>query len=159
MGTGKSKPAPNLGLIPPRNTPKVAASRNGTHSVLFSRRFREGNSFPNFVERSILELPLSKVCAVPFALQNRALFEGEKRVKSSREKGGKRGGQQRGQKGKKGRVKTGQHCLPNACGLHAPDLHLRSQIGQRRGQRRFQCSICKPSLSDKQSLPQTRSVR
>ena len=45
--------------------------------------------------------PLSKLCTVPFALQNRALFEGEKRVKRSREKGGKRGGQQRGQKGKK----------------------------------------------------------
>ena len=43
----------------------------------FSRRFREGISFPNFVERSILKLPFSKIC-VPFALQNRALFKGEK---------------------------------------------------------------------------------
>ena len=67
-----------------------------THPDLFSRGFREGISFPNFVERSIPELPLSKLCAVPFALQNRALFEGEKRAKMR-----KRGGQESGQKGKK----------------------------------------------------------
>ena len=67
---------------------------------LFSRRFQEGISFPNFVERSILELPLSKLCSVPFALQNRALFKGEKGAKRCREKGGKRGGKQKGQKGK-----------------------------------------------------------
>ena len=36
------------------------------------------DSFTNIVERSILKLPLSKLCAVPFALQNRALFEGGK---------------------------------------------------------------------------------
>ena len=41
------------------------------------------------------------LCAVCFALQNRALFEGEKRVTRCREKGRKRGGQQREQKGKK----------------------------------------------------------
>ena len=81
---------------------------------LFSRRFREGISFPNFVERSILEPPLSKLCgvlgcallsvvcwAVPFALQKRAVFEGEKRARKCRENERKRGGQQRGQKGKK----------------------------------------------------------
>ena len=68
---------------------------------LFSRRFREGISFPNFAERSFPKLPLSKPSAVPFALQNRALFEGRKRAKRRREKGRKRGGQQRGQKGKK----------------------------------------------------------
>ena len=67
----------------------------------FSRRFREGSSFPNFVERSFLELPLSKLCAVPFVLQNRALFERERRAKRCRENGRKRGGQPRGQKGKK----------------------------------------------------------
>ena len=33
------------------------------------------------MERSILKLPLSKLCAVSFALQNRAPFEGEKRAK------------------------------------------------------------------------------
>ena len=48
-----------------------------------------------------MELPLSKLCAVPFALQNRALFKGEKGAKRCREEGGKRGGQQRGQKGEK----------------------------------------------------------
>ena len=45
-------------------------------SDLFSRRFRE-----------VPELPLSKLCAVPFALQNRALFEEEKRAKMCRETG------------------------------------------------------------------------
>ena len=53
------------------------------------------------MERSILKLPLSKLCAVPLALQNRALFEEEKRAKKGLEKGRKRGGQQRGQEGKK----------------------------------------------------------
>ena len=56
---------------------------------------------------------LSKLCVVPFALQNRALFEGEKRVKKCWEKGRKRGGQQRGQKGKKDawkQVSGGFHC-------------------------------------------------
>ena len=58
------------------------------------------------MERSIPDLPLSKLCAVPFALalQNRALFEGEKRAKMCREfseKGRKRGGQLRGQKEQK----------------------------------------------------------
>ena len=61
----------------------------------------QGISFPNFVERSILKLPLSNLRAVPFALQKRALFEGEKKAKRHQEKGRKRGGQQRGQKGKK----------------------------------------------------------
>ena len=70
-------------------------------SDTFSCRFREGISFPNFLERSIPELPPAKLCAVPFALQNRALFEREKMAKMCREKGRKRGGQRRGQKGKK----------------------------------------------------------
>ena len=63
------------------------------------------------MERCIPELPLSKLCSVPFSLQNRALFEGEKRAKRCQEKGRKRGGQQRGAKRKKGRVKTGQFLL------------------------------------------------
>ena len=74
---------------------------------LFLRRFREGISFPNFVERSIPDLPLSKLCAVPFALQNRALFEGGKGRKVPR-KGEKEGWPAKGAKRKKGRVKTGQ---------------------------------------------------
>ena len=73
----------------------------GTNSDLFLRRFREGISFPNFVERSILKLPLSELCAVPLPLQNRALFEEEKRAERCREKERKRGRQQKGQKGKK----------------------------------------------------------
>ena len=62
---------------------------------LFSKRFREGISFPNFVERSILKLPLSKLCTVPFALQNRAPLDGEKKLKRCREKERKKGDQQR----------------------------------------------------------------
>ena len=38
--------------------------------ALFSRRFREGTSFPKSLERSILKLPLSKLYVVPFDLQN-----------------------------------------------------------------------------------------
>ena len=60
---------------------------NETTPDLFSRRFREGISFPNCVERS----------------QNRALFEGEKKATRCREKGTKRGGQQRGTKEKRTR--------------------------------------------------------
>ena len=45
----------------------------------------------------------SKLCSVPFSLQNRALFEGEQSAKRCREKGRKRGGQQRGQKKKRTR--------------------------------------------------------
>ena len=66
---------------------------------LFSRKFREGISFPNFAERCIPELPLSKLCSVPFSLQNKALFEGKKRAKRCREKGRRRGFANR--KGKK----------------------------------------------------------
>ena len=42
------------------------------------------------MERPILKLPLSKLCAVPLCLQNRVLFKGEKRAKRCREKGMKR---------------------------------------------------------------------
>ena len=47
---------------------------------------------------------------MPLALQNRALFEREKKGKKGPDKGRKRGSQQRagGKKGKKGRVKTDQ---------------------------------------------------
>ena len=55
---------------------------------------------PKFVGRSILKLPLSKLCAVPFAL-NRAflvvLKQGEEQEWPAK-----------GQKEKKGHVKTGQ---------------------------------------------------
>ena len=51
-----------------------------------------GKEFPS---RTLWRGPL------PFALQNRALFEAEKRAKRCREKGRKRGGQQRERKGKK----------------------------------------------------------
>ena len=60
------------------------------------------------MERSIPELPLSKLCIVPFALQNRALFErGGGRAKMCREKERKRVGEKRAKR-KKGRVKTRQ---------------------------------------------------
>ena len=40
------------------------------------------------MERSILKLPLSKLCAVPLALQNIALFEGKKMAKMAPRKVG-----------------------------------------------------------------------
>ena len=73
----------------------------------FSRRFREGISFPNFVEGSILKLPLSKICAVPFALHNRALFKGEAGQKGA-QKREEEGWPAEGAKREKGRVKTSQ---------------------------------------------------
>ena len=48
------------------------------NSDLFSRRFRGGISFLNFVKRSIPKLPLSEVSAVPLSLQNRAFSSGKK---------------------------------------------------------------------------------
>ena len=75
---------------------------------LFWRRFREGISFPNFVERSVLKLPVLKRCAVPFALQNRAFFEGKKRGEKVPRQGQEEGRPTKGAKRKKGRVKTGQ---------------------------------------------------
>ena len=60
-----------------------------SQSDLFLRRFREGISFLNFVERSILKLPLAKLRAVPFALQNRALFGAEKGRKGAEKRGGR----------------------------------------------------------------------
>ena len=60
-------------------------------SDLFLRRFREGTSFPNFVERSVLKLPPSKLCAVPFALENRAPFKGRKKGKKAPRKASKEG--------------------------------------------------------------------
>ena len=52
------------------------------------------------VERSLLKLHLFKICAVPFALQNRAIFEGEIRAKRCPEKEWPA----EGAKGKKGLV-------------------------------------------------------
>ena len=81
-----------------------------SHLTIFLRRGREGISFPNFVERSILKLPLSGLCAVPLPLQNRALFE-EKRAERCREKERKRGRQEKGKKGKKDEWKQVSHCI------------------------------------------------
>ena len=58
---------------------------------------------PNFVERCILKLLLSKLCTVPLSVQNRALSEGGGWAKRCPEKGRKRGGQHRGQKAKRTR--------------------------------------------------------
>ena len=83
------------------SSPQISLQYSETD--LFSRRFREGTSFPNFAERSTLKLTLSKLFAVPLALQNRALLEGEKKAKRHPEKGDEEGGQQRGPKGKRTR--------------------------------------------------------
>ena len=69
--------------------------RDGTD--LFSRRFREGIAFPNFVEKPILTQPLSKLCAVPFALQYREHFA----KRSEERKGAERKGERRGWRDKK----------------------------------------------------------
>ena len=93
----------------------LPASRDMGHSdydkllTFFSRRFRKEFA-SDFVENSVLTLPLSKPCAVPFALHftEQSTFRGGggESPKRFREKGRKRGGQQRGQKKKRGRVKT-----------------------------------------------------
>ena len=102
-----------LGEDSQRNSPQIV--KNYSDSKLY---------FPNFVERSIMNLPFSKLCAVHFALQNLALFEGEKRAKRCRQKWRKRGGQKRGQKGKKGRVKTGQHIRKSVVSIKFPPVIL-----------------------------------
>ena len=72
---------------PPRTWPhRTTLQSVRANSALFSRRFREGISFPNFLERSTLKLPLLKLCDVHLALQNRALSKVEKRAKRRREK-------------------------------------------------------------------------
>ena len=50
------------------------------------------------MEKSLLKESLSKLCAIPFALQNRALFEREKRAKKCREKREGRGVARKGGK-------------------------------------------------------------
>ena len=69
--------------------------------TFFLCRFREGISLLHFVERSILKLLLSKLCAVLFALQNGPLLGGREKGKRSREKGRKKGGSKRGKKEKR----------------------------------------------------------
>ena len=53
------------------------------------------------MERLIPELPLSKLCAVPFALQNRALFRGGEKGEIVPREGEEEGWPGEGQKGKK----------------------------------------------------------
>ena len=88
---------------------ELASLFDHTHKILmkdmtnpFSRRFREELSFPNSVERSILKLPLSKLCAVPFALQSRSTFRWGAKGETAPRKGEEEG-LQRGKKEKKTR--------------------------------------------------------
>ena len=60
------------------------------------------------MERSVLKLPLSKLCAVPFALQNGALFERETRGEKVPRKGRIEGRPEKGAKMEKGRAQTSQ---------------------------------------------------
>ena len=76
---------------------------------LLSRRFWEGISFLNFLEGAIPTLPLSKLCAVPFALQNRALLEGEKWLEGASKRGGRGVASKGGQKGKRTCEKQVRH--------------------------------------------------
>ena len=85
---------------------------------LFSRNF-QGISLPNFVERSILKLPLSKVCDVPLALPNRAFFKrGRRGRKRCQEEGRKRDANKAGTKEKTGPYSC---CL---CGCRATPWRL-----------------------------------
>ena len=86
-----------------------------SQSDLLLRRFREGISFPNFVERSILKLPLSELCAVPLPLQNRAPFEEEKRRKGAEKRRG------RGVANEKGEMEKRTRENRSAIGGKAPD--------------------------------------
>ena len=71
---------------------------------LFLSRFQEGISFPSvFEESSILRLPLSKRCAVPFAPQNRALFDKGKGRQGAEKQGGRGVASKRGKKEKRTR--------------------------------------------------------
>ena len=79
-------------------------SDGNSYSDLFSCKFREEISFTNFLERSILKLPLSKLCIVPFAQQNRALFGGGEQAKKVPRKGEEEGWQAKETKRKKGRI-------------------------------------------------------
>ena len=70
----------------------------------FFTQISEGISFPNFVERPVLKLPSSKLCAVPLPLQNRAFSEGRQRRKDA--------WPAKGAKGKKGAWKQLRNVSP-----------------------------------------------
>ena len=55
--------------------------------LFFRADFGSGISFPNLVGRSTLELTLSKLCAVPFALQRKGEEEGWPAKRATRKKG------------------------------------------------------------------------
>ena len=92
------------------------------HHILTFFHADFGKEFPSPIlwRGPFLKLPLSKLCTVPFALQNRALFEGEKGAKRCPEKGRNRGGQQRGQKGKKDAWKQVRLGSRQSCHLKFP---------------------------------------
>ena len=77
------------------------------HNLTCFMQISEGISFPNLLERSMLRLPLSKLCTVPRARSTeQSTFGGGEKGEKVRDKGRKRGGQQRGQKVEKWSVKT-----------------------------------------------------
>ena len=102
-----------IGVVPARqnNSWPLSWLRNyqsPPKTDLFSRRFREGNSFPNFVERSILELfPLQALRCAPCSTEQSTFRGGEKGEKVPRKRREK-GWPAKAAKRKKGRVKTGQ---------------------------------------------------
>ena len=87
-----------------------------------------GISFPNFVERSILKLPLSNLCALPLALLNRAPFEGGRSAKRCREKGEEEEWPPTGAKRKKGRMKTGQELFWGLEKKTINKTHMKKQV-------------------------------
>ena len=92
---GKSQSQEGLGKrleVPDVLLPDIRRLLKGDRIFLtrpFLTQISGRNFLPNFVERSTLKNCLSKICAVPFALQNRALFEGENRAKGVQKRGGR----------------------------------------------------------------------
>ena len=67
------------------------------------------------MERSILELPFSKLCAVPLPLQNRALSREKEGQKGAKKRGGRGAASQRGKKEKRTREKRSAYALTYTC--------------------------------------------
>ena len=74
----------------------------------------------------MLRLPLSKLCAVPFALQLQSTFQGGEKGDKVPRKGEEEGWPAKGAKRKKGRAKTGQMNF----GPLRLEPHRSSAIGQ-----------------------------
>ena len=105
-------------FCPSGKLPSSFSFRSFKKADLFSRRFREGISFPNFVERCIRSCPpppKALLCTL-FSTEQSTFRGGEKGEKVPR-KGEEEGWPAKGAKRKKGRAKTGQKGLADSGGL------------------------------------------